>query len=319
MSAFIVVMLSIISSATAESNDAVRQAPALGSNRPVPASTMTIHSLHVEKYGAGDSAVVLVPGLGCGAWVWDSTIRSLSVNHTVYAVTLPGFDGTPAVPGAAALDNADAGIDALIKAEHLVKPILVGHSLGGFLTIRYAEEHSDELGAAVTVDGMPVFPTLAQMTVDQRHTAAELVASEIDTQTRDQYVTSERSALATMVTDPTVANQAAALVVKSDQAATAEYAREMTQADLRPALDKIHVPVLVVAPVPKDLPAGYPDSLRSLSPDQLSAVFASYDRALFPGATTLKVIPIANSRHFAMLDQPETFDAILESFIDGLQ
>lgn len=290
--------------------------PALGSNHPTPTSSWNVGSLRVEKFGSGQPAVILVPGLGCGTWVWDSTIRELSPKHTVYAITLAGFDGTPAVQKPV-IDKADASLQTLIDSEHLDKPILIGHSLGGFLTLRFAEEHSAELGGAVSVDGTPVFPTMAQMTSEQRETAAMQFGEPLRAQTHDQFVSTEKAVLSTMITDSAVADQAANLTARSDTGATADYVEEMLRADLRPALSQISTRLLVVVPIPKDLPPGYPDSMRSMSLDQLSATFVGFYTSLFAGARTVELQPIPNARHFAMLDQPAAFNALVESFVAG--
>lgn len=306
-----------IGSATANADDAPAATP-LGTARPAPSATMTIGTLSVEKYGSGDPAVILVPGLACGSWVWDGTIRALEGTHTVYAVTLAGFSGTMPTSGAL-LDRADASIQQLIDAEHLVKPIVVGHSLGGFLAIRFAEEHSDELSRAVAVDGLPVFPSLAQMTTGERVAASKQYFEPLRKETRDQFVSGEASFVAGMVTDPAVAKRVAALASTSDQNATAEYGEEMFGADLRPGLGTMHVPLLEIVPVPapKDLPPGLPDAMRQMTPAQLSQAYVAYYGALFPGATTVTFAPIAGARHFAMLDQPTSFETALEAFVDG--
>jgi pimeloyl-ACP methyl ester carboxylesterase len=316
-SAMAVIASIAIWSASADADNAPAAAP-LGTSRPVPAATMTVGTLSVEKYGSGDPAVILMPGLACGSWVWDGTIRALAGTHTVYAVTLAGFSGAAPASGAL-LDKADASIQQLILQEHLVKPILVGHSLGGFLTIRFAEEHSDELSRAVTVDGLPVFPQLAQMTADERVATSKQFFEPLRKETHDQFVSGENAYVSGMVTDPALAAQVAALVSTSDQNATAEYGEEMFGADLRPGLGQIHTPLLeiVPVPVPKDLPAGFPDAMRQMTPAQLSQAFVAYYGALFPGASTVTFAPIAGARHFAMLDQPTAFSTALESYIDG--
>ena len=120
-----------------------------------------------------------------------------------------------------------------------------------------------------------------------------------------------------MVTDPVVAKHVADLAGKSDPAATAEFGEEMVAADLRPALGKVTVPLLEIVPIPKDLPPGFPDAMRSMTPDQLKASFISYYTALFPGAKTVQFTAVMNARHFAMLDQPAAFNAALTSFVDA--
>jgi len=289
---------------------------ALGTNRPASSATMSVGTLKVEKYGSGDPAVILIPGLACGSWVWDGTIRALESKHAVYAVTLAGFDGTAPTTGQM-LDKADASIQQLIDSEGLVKPIIVGHSLGGFLAIRFAEEHSTELSRVAAVDGLPVFPTMAQMTPEQRMANAKQLFEPLRNETPEQFSAGERTVVSGLVSDPKVAAQVAMLAAKSDAGATAEYGEEMFAADLRPALGGIHVPMLEIVPIPKDLPPGFPDSMRSMTPEQLSSPFIGYYTALFPGATTVELVPILYARHFAMLDEPDSFYEALTSFIDA--
>ena len=296
-------------------NADIPSGPAVGTSRPGPSATMSVGTLTVEKYGSGDPAIILIPGLACGSWVWDGTIRTLEAKHTVYAVTLAGFGGTSPTTGQM-LDKADASIQQLIDGEHLVKPIVVGHSLGGFLALRFAEEHSAELSRVVAVDGLPVFPTMAQMTADQRAANAKQIFEPLRTATHDQFVSGEQSYVSGLVTDPAMAARVGVLAGESDANATAEYGEEMFAGDLRPALGSIHVPMLEIVPIPKDLPPGYPDYMRTMTPDQLKTAFISYYTALFPGSTTVQLEAIENSRHFAMLDQPDAFNAALSSFID---
>src|SRR5580704_1318629 len=88
---------------------------------PKPAWERTVGNLRVEKYGSGNPALILVPGLGCGAWSWRDTVAREAAKHTVYTVTLPGFDGLP--PGANdTMDAAEASLVTLIAGEKLVKP-----------------------------------------------------------------------------------------------------------------------------------------------------------------------------------------------------
>ena len=318
MKAHVVVIL-LVAAATVWSSIAnadVPSGPALGTSRPAPSATMSVGTLTVEKYGSGDPAVILIPGLACGSWVWDGTIRGLMQNHTVYAVTLAGFDGTAPTTGQM-LDKADASIQQLIDSEHLVNPIIVGHSLGGFLAIRFAEEHSAELARIVAVDGLPVFPTMAQMSPEQRIANAKQLFEPLRTQTPEQFAAGEESFVSGLVSDQRVAAQVSMLAAKSDANATAEYGEEMFAADLRPGLGSVRVPMLEIVPIPKDLPPGFPDYMRTMTPEELSPSFIGYYTALFPGATTVQMVPILYARHFAMLDQPDAFYEALSSFINA--
>ncbi len=103
----------------------------------------TVGTLTVQRHGNQGQPVILIPGLQGGPWVWKQTIDRLSKHHVVYAVTLAGFDGVPApTDGGNLFDHANASLLQLIKQHQIDKPVLVGHSLGGTLAIRFATEHA---------------------------------------------------------------------------------------------------------------------------------------------------------------------------------
>ena len=53
---------------------------------------------HVEVRGTGDTALVLIPGLVCGWEVWESFMDRNGDRYTMYAVTLPGMNGSEPLP-----------------------------------------------------------------------------------------------------------------------------------------------------------------------------------------------------------------------------
>jgi pimeloyl-ACP methyl ester carboxylesterase len=293
---------------------------AIGSDRPVPASVTTVGTLRVERYGNGSPAMIFVPGLSCGSWVWDDAVKKYAATHALYVVTLAGFDGLPAPAGTAApLDLADASLLTLIENEKLDRPILIGHSLGGHLAIRFGTEHAALLRGIVSIDGTPVFPTLAQSTPDQRAAVASQITAQIGSATPDQYALVEKQTIAAMVTDPTSAAQVAALTSKSDSHAVAAYASELYAADLRPQLPKLTVPTLEIAPVPT-IPATYEGSQAANMPmADREAIYKGFYASLFPGAPNLRVVTIPNSRHFIMVDQPNALYDAISTFIATLK
>ena len=137
------------------------------------AATGKVGTLKVERHGNHGQPVILIPGLEGGPWVWERTIRALQKDHVVYAVTLAGFDGVPPPAGGGNLfDQADASLKQLIERRKIDKPVLVGHSLGGTLALRFAGEHPQMISGVVAVDGLPVFPGMERMGVDQRKAMA---------------------------------------------------------------------------------------------------------------------------------------------------
>jgi pimeloyl-ACP methyl ester carboxylesterase len=281
---------------------------------PHPASVSTVGAFRVERYGAGSPALVFIPGLSCGSWVWDGAVKRFAATHAVYVVTLAGFDGLPA-PAAPTLDAADASLLQLITSQKLDRPIVVGHSMGGFLALRFGTEHSALVRGIVSVDGLPVFPTLAQSTADQRAAAAKAIAAQIGGATPEQYAAEQKQTIGTMVTEPTNVDHVAALSAKSDPKAVAAYMSDLLASDLRPALPSMTAPTLEIAPVPT-VPAPFegPQAATASMADR-EAGYKQFYASLFPGAPNVTIEMVPNSKHFVMVDQPQTLYDDIGAFI----
>ena len=275
---------------------------------PPRAESFDVGMLHVDRYGSGDP-IVLVPGLACGAWTWNGLIPHLAANHSVYAVTIAGFAGRPAV-GTASFAAFENDLTALLDQRHLVKPVLVGHSLGGTLSIDYAETHPDRVRAIVAADGLPVFPGMQQLAQQQREAIGAQMAGSVKGQTHDQLLAFEKSYMATVgVSDAALGDQVAALSSQSDPPTIAAWLQADLAADLRPNLPKITVPVLEIAPYS---PAeGNPAAAMHYTEPEKAALY----RTLLAGVAKLDVVTIAPARHFVMLDQPERFQKALDDFL----
>jgi pimeloyl-ACP methyl ester carboxylesterase len=96
--------------------------------------------MHFEKHGAGPP-VVLVHGLGAYSFSWRDMVAALKQSYTTYAVDLLGFGRSPAPQGFPNTMAAQAvEVSAFIKAQNLANPILIGHSMGGGVALRVAEQ-----------------------------------------------------------------------------------------------------------------------------------------------------------------------------------
>lgn len=274
-----------------------------------------VGTLAVDRFGNAGHPLILIPGLSSGTWAWAGTIRHFMKTHAIYAVTLAGFDGEPAPPKKIGLiGQADASLLSLIRRYKITRPVLIGHSLGGTLAIRFAAEHSDLIAGVVTVDGLPVFPL---MSAAQRETAAQQVRSMAARLTPAEFKKQQLRYMQSVgVIDPELARQCAELSARSDPAAVSEYTAEDFELDLRSGLKNITVPVLAISPYYKtDFERYAKLNDRSLTTAQQKA---NYYRELLKNAPNARVVTIEGARHFAMLDQPDRFYALLRGFLGSL-
>jgi pimeloyl-ACP methyl ester carboxylesterase len=280
-----------------------------------------IGTLKFERHGDRGRPVILIPGLECGPWVWEQTIADLQKDHVVYAVTLAGFDGVPPPAHDAGagtlLDRADASLLQLIEREHIDRPVLVGHSIGGTLSLRFAGEHAKLLSGVVAVDGLPIFPGMDRVSAMQRQAIAERMRAGLAAMTPAQFKAAALPYIQHVgVIDPSLAAREAPLVARSDARATADYMAADMAADYRPGLKHADVPILEISPY--DAPDFAAAAATGKQPATSETQKTAYYQSLLANAPEAKVVSISPSRHFVMLDQPAKFRRTLAGFLDSL-
>jgi len=275
---------------------------------PTPASSFDAGSLHADVYGTpGRRALVLIPGLTCGPWEWSGEISRLAPNYTIYALTLPGFDGRPAIPSPL-FDTVAADFWTMLQTNNIVKPVVIGHSLGGTLAIMLAEQHSDRLGGIIAVDGLPIFPGMERMTADQRSQAgARMTAMMTQAATPAEFAAMEKTyVLPYLMTSPDDIAVVAPLAARSDIAATAAWTMADLELDLRPRLTSVTTPFVEIAPYDPTLEA-------KMLPD--AAAKRSFYESLLANDPASSVQIIEPSRHFVMYDQPQKLHDAIATFL----
>ncbi|MGB8266449.1 MAG: alpha/beta hydrolase [Candidatus Velthaea sp.] len=275
--------------------------PASAQTAP-PATAFDSGAAHVVKTGEGVRPIILLPGLACGPYVFAGIIPELAAGHPVYALTFAGFDGVAPV-NPPYLDAYEKSVVALIEREHLVKPILIGHSLGGHLAVRIAENHPGLVGAVIAVDSLPLFP-LPQPgeTPETRHTAAERFRQMIAAEPAQTFAQQARLQIAALVTAPNDVDLVVDHELRGDQVTIGGAGAEMMDEDLGPHLTAITAPLLVIAAAPDAATA-----------PQWKAGYAQ----LYAGVRDLTVVTIAPAKHFVMLDQPAQFRSAVDGFLAG--
>lgn len=276
-------------------------------------ATSTVGTLTVERHGDHGSPVILIPGLQGGPWVWEQTIKNLRSNHVVYALTLAGFDGVPApVDGGNLFDRADASLLQLIEQYKIDKPVLVGHSLGGTLALRFAGEHPALISGVVAVDGLPIFPGMERVSAEQRQAMAAQMQQQMGSATQEQFQAQSLQYMQHIgLVDQQLAARYAPMNARSDIKASAQYMAEDLAFDGRPGLKQANVPILEISPY------NAPDF--SKPPMVMSeAQKTAYYQSLLANAPNAKVVSIAPARHFVMLDQPARFQQALDDFLKSL-
>jgi len=259
-------------------------------------------ALAVERLEGKGAPLIFIPGLASGSWTWRADAERLSKRHTVYLVTVPGFDGRKAQPGTT-LASLEQDLGKLIEEKHLDRPVLIGHSMGGTLALSFAAAHSDRIAGVIAVDGLPVFPGTEGMTGD-RSPLAQQARAQIENQTPEQFAAYQQTYMKRVgAIDEAAASRIAEHSSRSDPRAVADFAAQLLLLDLRPKLPGIHVPVIEISPF-------YAADFAPMGIDEDAKT--NYYRMLLGGIEQLDVLSVSPARHFVMFDQPEKFAATLD-------
>lgn len=266
---------------------------------------------HVEKRGTGEINVILIPALGCDWTVWESFMERNRNRYTSYAVTLPGMAGTDSPPMPADLkgtpwfDNAMAAIDKLIEDEGIVNPVIMGHSLGGQLAVRYAVTRPEKVRAAATLDGMLALPLRNTNTP-----RVEFIESDYQPMTRqltqELWVESTERMVRGWLPAGARRDAIAEMISKTVGTVAGQYLAEFYKSDLTSAVLDFPKPLLAVAAINQSYTTSGTDAqkLRDLWAEQ------------FARAPDESVVLFEDTRHFLLYEVPERLDTTVWLFLN---
>jgi pimeloyl-ACP methyl ester carboxylesterase len=131
-------------------------------------------AMHVERYGHGGTAVILIHGFATSSFLWRNIAPAITdAGHTAYAIDLFGH-GESDRPF-----DADFGIaaqaeylDAAMTALRVARALLVGVDIGGDIALRLAATRPERVEKMILIN-TPAFDELPakDITQMQRNTA----------------------------------------------------------------------------------------------------------------------------------------------------
>lgn len=253
------------------------------------AATFSPTAFSVKVSGAG-RPVIFIPGLASPGEVWDGTVAHLGGKVQAHVLTLAGFAGQPPIQGPF-MQQVHDQIVQYIDANHLERPIIVGHSLGGVMSLWLAET-DPAIGGVVDIDGLPFLPAVMDPTTtsDKAMQMAAAMRKEMLDAPHDQFVGFMHQFLGGAVADPAQVKMLDDAAARSDQATVANAFAELMSKDLRPDLAKINAPVIIIAAGESQLPK---DQLEHGWKTQVDPI------------PNHQLIIVDGAKHFVMLDKPD--------------
>jgi pimeloyl-ACP methyl ester carboxylesterase len=257
----------------------------------------------VERVGHG-RPMILIPGLLSGGDVWNGTVARYRDRYDMHVLTLAGFAGVAPIPAERYLEAERDAVIRYIRENRLEKPVLVGHSLGGFLALWIASTAPDLVGSVVAVDGVPYLAALNDSTAtpEGMKPRVERILALAPSLSADQLAMQTRAALLQQSRDTANGALGERWGRGSDGGTMGKVVYEMMTTDLRPNVAAIRAPVLLVA------------SGDGLPAPEVAARLAAY-RDQVSRVRGARVVMAGSSKHFIMLDEPAFLFAEMDRFL----
>ncbi len=246
-------------------------------------------SFKVNVTGKGEP-VLLFPGFGCTGEVWAETVSRLSKINECHTFTFAGFGNVPAID-TPWLSTIKDDIIKYVKNKKLNKPVLLGHSLGGTLSLWLASLEKDMFKKVIAVDALPATAALMIPGYDGKKLDYNNPQSKSMLQMTDSAFAAMNTQSASYMSLNKYKHQTLINWMNMSDRKTYVYGYiDMLNLDLRYNIANIKVPVTILAATFPNKPMAektYADQYKNLP--------------------ATKVLYAENAAHFVMYDQPEWF------------
>jgi pimeloyl-ACP methyl ester carboxylesterase len=124
-----------------------------------PANLHRVHvgaiTLSVAEYGSSAPPLVLLHGIGSRGVSWWPVVDPLAAHFRLVVPDLRGHGDSDKPASGYLPDDYAADLAALIDVLELERPLILGHSLGGIVTMTWAAQHPDR-AARIVLEDVPL-------------------------------------------------------------------------------------------------------------------------------------------------------------------
>ena len=249
------------------------------------------------KTGAGP-AVILLHGFGEDHYIFNSTVAMLEKKYTVYTPDLlgTGMSSINTFPSNFSIEYVADSIVALLQHEKIEDCILLGHSMGGYVTVAFAKKYPKYLkgfgllhSTALPDTPIKIENRLRGITFIEKFGAATF----LETTAPNLFGTHTQKNHPQLITD-----FIQSIPAFSNEALTSYYQAMMQRPDLTSVLETTPLPVLFILG-DQDMPVALEDTLPQTKMPKRAYLYV-----------------LENCGHMGMLEQPTNFNNAVLDFLD---
>jgi 3-oxoadipate enol-lactonase len=250
---------------------------------------------HVLEGAPSGPVVVLSPSLGTDLSIWDAQAALLGERFRVLRYDLRGHGSSPAPVGPYSIAELGGDLLALLDRLELERVLLCGISIGGMLSIWIAAH------APQRVQGLAVCCSSALIDPEGTYRGRARLVRTYGLEAVADGVLARWLTPAFAARRPEVAANLRARLLRTSREGYAGCCEALAAMDLRPELDLIDAPTLVIAGA--DDPATPPEHGRLIAERVRGARFEV----------------VADAAHLATVEQPHAVGELLLSFVQATE
>ncbi len=251
--------------------------------------------VHYETYGQGKPVVLLHGWLG--SWgLWQRTMELLGRSYRTYALDFWGFGDSGKKRDTYAVGDFVSLVDQFMAQLGIESAPLVGHSMGGTVSLSVAIRYPHRVQKVVVVGSPIVGSSLSIFLQLAGFRAIAFIVYNMPAVLR----------LSVKLFSPLIVNRDPLAWYRAQERDLSKTTLEsffasigsLRRTDLRPRLNEVKVPTLGIY--------GVGDTI--VHPKQYEPLKA--------GVAHAQIAVLTHSRHFPMIDEPEKFNSVLKEFLD---
>jgi pimeloyl-ACP methyl ester carboxylesterase len=194
--------------------------------------------LHYVERGQGEP-LILIHGFPFDHTLWDKVAVTLELHARLILPDLRGFGQSPAPDGTYSMRLFAEDIAALMDRLHIRKAVLAGHSMGGYVSLAFAQAYPDRVAGLALVTS-----TAAADSPERRQGRLRLV----ERVKRVGVKAVVQANLERYSPDPQVRERTKELIMKSSKKSVIAALKGMAERpDLTEQLTELKVPCVIVA------------------------------------------------------------------------
>jgi pimeloyl-ACP methyl ester carboxylesterase len=256
-------------------------------------------TVHYESYGAGREAVVFIHGWTCDLTFWRGQ-APIYEKRRALLVDLPGHGQSSKQDANYSMARLARGVEAAMRDAGVERAVLVGHSMGGPVTLEFIRQFPEKIKAIVFVDAfLPSPPPQTDADRARQKQQNDLALNSIKADNYKTWMGLIVNSMFSAKTTPAMREE-----IKSKMLSTAHNvvlsAWQGMQTITPPAANENYkIPACAIM-IGRPTSPAYEKRLRTTFPNLRG--FEAWE----------------GSGHFLMMESPERFNTSLSAFLDGI-